>query len=168
MLDADLANNSYLSFDRWTGVLVRIATMEDMPYLLSIERDCFGRERFSRSLIRSLLVATDVDVIVGTWEGEVVASAMVLHDPLTLRSRILSLAILPLHQGRGYSKVLLTDMEDRSSRRGSVIVYLEVRVENEAAIHLYLRSGYRIGDRIPDFFGRGQDAWYMERDLKTR
>jgi hypothetical protein len=38
MLDADLANNAYLSFGRWNGVLVRIATMEDMPCLLSIER----------------------------------------------------------------------------------------------------------------------------------
>jgi ribosomal-protein-alanine N-acetyltransferase len=146
-------------------VLVRIATMEDMTDLLSIERDCFGKERFSRSLIRSLMGSADADVLVGTYEGRVVASAMVLHDPSALRSRILSLAILPGYQGRGYSKVLLLHLEERSRMRGSLSIFLEVRVENEAAIALYLRSGYRTGDRIPHFFGRGQDAWYMERAL---
>jgi ribosomal protein S18 acetylase RimI-like enzyme len=56
-------------------------------------------------------------------------------------------------------------VEELAKNRGSSVIFLEVRVENQAAINLYLGRGYRIGDRIPDFFGRGEDAWYMEREL---
>lgn len=140
--------------------------MDDMSSMLSIERECFGRERFSRSFILSLMTSDQVDVLVGTEEGRTIASAMVLHDPVGLSSRILSLAISPRHQGKGLSRSLLVDMEERSRRRGSCKIFLEVRVENEAAIGLYARSGYRVGDRIPDFFGRGQDAWYMEKTFQ--
>jgi ribosomal protein S18 acetylase RimI-like enzyme len=147
-------------------VLVRHATEEDVPALMRIEASCFGRERFRRRFVVSLLEDQDVDVLVGTVGGEVVASAMVRHDPASLCSRILSLAIVQGAQGRGHSKLLLSRMEERARERGSVLVRLEVRVENDAAIGLYLGRGYRIGDRIPDFFGSGQDAWYMERLLE--
>jgi ribosomal protein S18 acetylase RimI-like enzyme len=160
-----LANNSYLFAPGLLGVLVRPATREDLPGLMRIERECFGRERFSRRYLVSLLEDREVDSVVGTMEGEVVASAMVLHCPPTHNSRILSLAIIPEEQGHGRSKTLLAHLEELARIRGSSMIFLEVRVENEAAIRLYLGSGYRIGDRIPDFFGRGEDAWYMERAL---
>jgi [ribosomal protein S18]-alanine N-acetyltransferase len=147
------------------AVLVRPATKEDLPGLMRIEHECFGRERFSRRYLVLLLEDQEVDVLIGMVESEVVASAMVLHDPSTIRSRILSLAIIPEEQGHGRSKPLLTHIEELAKQRGSLIIFLEVRVENEAAINLYLGRGYRIGDRIPDFFGRGEDAWYMEREL---
>jgi ribosomal protein S18 acetylase RimI-like enzyme len=147
------------------AVLVRPATKEDLPGLMRIERECFGRERFSRRYLVSLLEDQEVDSLIGMVEGEVVASAMVLHCPSTLRSRILSLAIIPEQQGHGRSKPLLTHVEELAKNRGSSVIFLEVRVENQAAINLYLGRGYRIGDRIPDFFGRGEDAWYMEREL---
>lgn len=146
-------------------MLVRPATKEDLPGLMQIEHECFGRERFSRRYLVSLLEDQEVDVLIGMVEGEVVASAMVLHDPSTIRSRILSLAIIPEEQGHGNSKPLLTHIEELARQRGSLMIFLEVRVGNEAAINLYLGRGYRIGDRIPDFFGRGEDAWYMERAL---
>jgi ribosomal-protein-alanine N-acetyltransferase len=160
-----LANNSYLFGSGLLAVLVRPATKEDLPGLMRIEHECFGRERFSRRYLVSLLKDREVDVLIGMVESEVVASAMVLHDPSAIRSRILSLAIIPEEQGHGRSKPLLTHIEELAKQRGSLIIFLEVRVENEAAINLYLGRGYRIGDRIPDFFGRGEDAWYMEREL---
>jgi ribosomal-protein-alanine N-acetyltransferase len=160
-----LANNSYLFGSGLLAVLVRPATKEDLPGLMRIEHDCFGRERFSRRYLVSLLEDQEVDVLVGMVEGEVAASAMVLHDPSTVRSRILSLAIIPEEQGHGRSKTLLTHVEGLARQRGSFLIFLEVRVGNDAAINLYLGRGYRIGDRIPDFFGRGEDAWYMERAL---
>jgi [ribosomal protein S18]-alanine N-acetyltransferase len=160
-----LANNSYLFGSGLLAVLVRPATKEDLPGLMRIEHECFGRERFSRRYLVSLLEDQEVDVLIGMVEGEVVASAMVLHDPSTIRSRILSLAIIPEEQGHGRSKPLLTHIEELARQRGSLMIFLEVRVGNEAAINLYLGRGYRIGDRIPDFFGREEDAWYMERAL---
>jgi ribosomal protein S18 acetylase RimI-like enzyme len=160
-----LANNSYLFAPGLLAVLVRPATREDLPGLMRIERECFGRERFSRRYLVSLLEDREVDSVVGTMGDDVVASAMVLHFPSTQRSRILSLAIIPEEQGQGRSKALLSHVEALARERGSSAIFLEVRVENEAAIRLYLGRGYRIGDRIPDFFGEGEDAWYMERAL---
>lgn len=136
-----------------------------MGDLLGIEQSCFRGERFHRAYVLQLLGSADVDILVGVVKGTVVASAMVRHDAGERRSHLLSLALLPSHQGRGYSKLMLAEVEELARRRGSGRITLEVRVENAPAIRLYRGNGYVATALLPSFFGPQEDAWLMEKAL---
>ncbi len=144
---------------------LRPATAEDLTALLLIEQSCFGGERFDRWYIEELLDDEDVDVFVAIVKDAIVGSAMVKHERRGKRSHLLSLALLPIEQGRGYSKVMLAKVEGLARERGSRSVYLEVRVQNAPAIRLYRNSGYVTTSRLVDFFGKGEDAWLMVKSL---
>jgi ribosomal protein S18 acetylase RimI-like enzyme len=146
-------------------MIVRPAKAEDMDALLSIEQSCFRKERFYQQYIESLLSSPEVDSLVGEVKGTVVASSMIIHDRKSKRSHLLSLATLPSHQGRGYSKLMLARVEELARERGSSIIFLEVRVDNSPALRLYQGNGYIATWMLPDFFGPQEDAWLMEKAL---
>ena len=138
-----------------------------MPVLLLIEQSCFGGERFDRQYIEDLLDDEDVDVFVAVVKDAIVGSAMIRHERRGKRSNLLSLALLPCEQGRGYSKVILAKVEELAQKRGSRSVYLEVRVQNAPAIRLYHNSGYVTGSRLQGFFGKDEDAWKMTKGIEA-
>jgi len=144
---------------------LRSATIEDMPVLLLIEQSCFGHERFDRGYIEELMASRDVDVHVAVVKGSVIGSVMVRHDLRLRLSNLLSLAVLPSEQGKGYSKTMLLKAEQLSKDRGSGSMRLEVREHNAPAIRLYHNAGYKVVSRLLDFFGKGEDAWLMSKDF---
>jgi len=146
-------------------VNVRTAKEDDIDALLLIEQTCFGPERFYRPYIKGLMSLKAADLLVGTVKESVIASAMVMHYAALGRSHLLSLATLPSHQGKGFSRRMLIKAEELARGRGSSSMSLEVRKANSPAIRLYEGQGYStIGD-LADFFGPREDAWRMEKDL---
>ncbi len=136
-----------------------------MPALLAIEQSCFGHERFERRYIDELIGSSEADVFVAVVKGMVIGSVMVKHEAANERSHLLSLALLPSEQGKGYSRSMLGLSEDLGRRRGSRSMYLEVREHNAPAIRLYRNAGYAVVTKLADFFGRSEDAWLMTRQL---
>lgn len=146
-------------------VRLRPAELTDIPELLKIERSCFTNERFDVRMLEDIISGEGFESFVGSDDELVIASAMVHHEPQLGRSRIVSIAVLPKYQSKGFGRTLLKFLEDRGVARGSSVMGLEVRVTNVPAINLYLHEGYEVCGTIPEYFGRGQDALYMERRL---
>jgi len=44
-------------------------------------------------------------------------------------------------------------------------VGLHVRISNKAAVRLYVEEGYDVADIIPRYYGDGEDAYFMSKDL---
>jgi ribosomal-protein-alanine N-acetyltransferase len=149
----------------WQFVRIRPAELTDMPFLLEIERSCFAGERFDASMLENILTGEGCESFVGLERDAVISSAMIFHDKGIGSSRIVSIAVLPKHQGKGHGRELLELLERMADRAGSKLLALEVRVTNVPAINLYLESGYRIEGMIRNYFGRGEDALYMEKTL---
>ena len=84
---------------------------------------------------------------------------------------ILNLTVDPEFQGQGLGRRLLKHLMDIGIKHGAETAFLEVRVSNEAAIHLYESEGFhRIGERkdyYPDDAGR-EDAHVFARELVVR
>lgn len=79
---------------------------------------------------------------------------------------IMTLAVAPAVQGRGYGAVLLQALLDLAAARGAQQVLLEVRADNAAAQRLYERLGFkRIAVRRGYYrTATGSvDAWVMRR-----
>jgi len=50
---------------------------------------------------------------------------------------------------------------------GADSVGLHVRISNTAAVRLYCEDGYDVADIIPMYYGDGEDAYFMRKDIST-
>lgn len=89
-------------------------------------------------------------------------------------AEIISTGVLPLWRGRGIGSALVSEFILRSQERGAAAIFLEVAVNNQAALSVYkrlgfstvgLRKGYYASD--PAQGGAPADALVMRRNLLT-
>lgn len=78
--------------------------------------------------------------------------------------QILQVAVSPAARGRGVGRAILAALEDHAP--GADVAFLEVRVDNEPAIRLYVAAGYRIIGRRARYYADGTDALVMRKGLR--
>ena len=82
-----------------------------------------------------------------------------------VQSRVLMLAVSPELRRRGVGTMLMNRFMEASSKRGTRVVTLEVRKNNDAALNFYQKMGFRRIDVIRNYYNDGQDAYQMQRWL---
>lgn len=84
-------------------------------------------------------------------------------------AEILSVAVASAQRGRGYSRNLLHQHLGHLAGRGILRVFLEVEENNEPAVRLYQRAGFRTVGRREQYYrdatGAKLNALVMQRDL---
>lgn len=143
-----------------TDITVRRAERRDLDALVSLERG-FPGERISRASLARLLTRESAEVWVAEAGGEVVGDAVVLFRRGFATARLYSMVVDPDHRGRGVAKALLEAAESGARERGSVVIRLEVREDNEAAVALYRQAGYRVAGRSADYYRDHSNALRM-------
>lgn len=145
-------------------VMVRLASEDDLPGLMSIEEWCFGSEKFSQETVLAFLIRDDAFVVVAEDSGEFVGSAMCLASREDREGRIASLAVPEPMRGRGIGAMLLRHCERIFGDLGLTRYTLEVETTNEKAVSVYLSHGYEIAGLIQDFYGSGRHAYFMMKE----
>lgn len=141
---------------------IRKAAMTDLDDLMRIEEESFQDERFSRNLLELFVSEDEFDALVCEIDGAVVAYAAAYTEP-GVRTRVLSLAVDKGHRREGVGRRLIREIESRAKDMRSTVMILEVRVTNIPAVNLYMEEGYRIKGTIADYYGKGENAFYMEK-----
>ncbi len=81
-------------------------------------------------------------------------------------TQVMTIGVDPDHQRLGVGRELLQALVDRSRQLGASAMLLEVRVDNDPAIALYQRFGFRtIGVRKRYYQPEDKDAYTMRLDL---
>lgn len=134
--------------------------------LMPFEREMFGPEAWSRQSYlaelsdtrhRTYVAAEDADGALLGWAG-----VRVLAD----EGEILTVGVVPGARRRGIGARLVEHLVTTARERGAKALYLEVRVDNEAAQGLYEREGFtRVGLRRGYYDGGRVDAVVMLREL---
>ena len=145
------------------ALTVRPALPEDLDDLLALETAAFGGEAFSRRQLRYLLTRARGAVFVAADEGAIAGylSLLVIHG--RRRARIYSLAVDAARRGRGIAGRLIEQALAYAAREGLASVFLEVGVENRAAIGLYEKKGFTRRMRKPGYYKDGSAAFSMVR-----
>ncbi len=146
-------------------MFIRPASMGDLPFLEDVERRCFTRDRFPRSLLRIMLVRGEFITLIAEDDERSVGYGSVLLLPESGCSRLVSLAVGPEDRGCGIGHLLLGRLEKESALMGIKSMTLEVDVTNIPALNLYLHEGFRIIGIINDYYGKGVDAYHMEKGI---
>ena len=148
------------------GVVVRPLTPADLPGLDAFERELFGPGAWSRAALAEELHGP------GRWyvggqdvaTGELVGYAGMSFDGVD--AEVMTIGTTTGQQRRGVGSALLAALLGHAREVGAANVYLEVRVDNDAALRLYERAGFvRMGRRRGYYQPENVDAWTMSLAL---
>jgi ribosomal-protein-alanine N-acetyltransferase len=96
-------------------------------------------------------------------QGRVIGFAVGRTDNKT--GHVVTLDVLPEERHNGVGSSLMEALHTEFRGRRAVMSYLEVGMENGAAVRFYEKLGYRVLENIPGYYGGRQDAYRMTRPL---
>ncbi len=132
---------------------IRLARTEDLQAVNAIERGVFPSPWDSsafRPFLGPLFSVCHVgESIVGYVVGRVAFD----------EGEVLNVAVTPHRRGLGIGRALVLTVIERMADNGAVVVYLEVREGNDAAIRLYADLGFQVvGKRARYYTDPMEDA----------
>jgi len=145
--------------------MIREARSSDLDALVDIENRSFKSDRLSPRNLGRLLRKGNATVLVDEEDGGIRGYSLVLFRSGTSLCRLYSLAVDPDLRGLGVGIKLLEAAEADALENECVIMRLEVRADNLAAISLYRKHGYRQFGVIPDYYQDHSEALRLERNL---
>lgn len=144
---------------------LRQAVSSDLDSLVRLENLCFADDRISRRSFRRFLDMPRDRIIVATLGDELVGYCLMLMHAATRLARIYSIAVSPKARGQGAGEKLVRAAERAAVEAGRIVMRLEVREDNGAAIGLYRRLGYRQFGTYRDYYEDHGDALRFERRI---
>jgi len=160
----------------WGGVDIVRAGAAALEILESLHGACFAMGWDALAIARLLAMpgATGtIAVVRPAAEQDATPVGFLLGREAGGEAEIISTGVLPGFRGRGMGGALVSEFSTRMQQRGAEAVFLEVAVDNDAALSLYKRQGFvSVGLRkayyepAPDSSKAGPtDAIVMRRNL---
>ncbi len=153
--------------DQWRRgrPVVREATIDDLDAIAKLERESFPQDQVSRRSFAYCLRAPQRPVIAVTIERELAGYVLLALRKGGRSARIYSIAVDPRFVRRGVGASLLAAAEKFALRHEREAVTLEVRYDNEPAIALYEKCGYRHFGEHEDYYTDGATALRYKKVL---
>jgi len=148
-----------------TVVLVPM-TNQHIDALMPYEKSMFGTEAWTRSGYRSELADTTLRYYIAAEDedGRLLgwAGVMIVAED----AQILTIGVIPEMRRHGIGQQLLDALLAEARRREATAVFLEVRVDNEAAQQLYKHNDFSILRVRRGYYDHGRvDAVEMQRAI---
>lgn len=129
---------------------------DDLPAVITIEGRAFSHpwpaEAFQDLGYIDSLVLADDGLVIG----------YIMYQKVLDECAIINFAIDPSHQGKGRGDFLLDSALQRITSQEIRFVYLDVRISNNAAKHLYEKAGFkRVGSRKGYYTNPDEDSLVM-------
>jgi ribosomal-protein-alanine acetyltransferase len=150
-----------------TALKMRDATPDDLDGLVELEALCFDADRMSRRSFRKLIESPTSTCRVATRVGKIVGYTLLLFRAGTGLARLYSIAVHPEERKSGIGAQLIADAEREAFDHDRVVLRLEVREDNQSAIRLYQRQGYRRIGRYLKYYADKTDALRFEKRLRN-
>ena len=119
-------------------MIIRSMQLDDVPAVCVIEKAAQVVAWSEKAFRDCLAVGYDAWVL----EVEGISAAFALSYTKVRECHILNLAVAPQSQHQGYGKKLLAHVLEHAKQLNADMVFLEVRVSNQAAINLYRQFNF--------------------------
>jgi ribosomal-protein-alanine N-acetyltransferase len=143
---------------------LRPMRLADLPAVLELEEELFAPDTWTAAMYRDELARTDTRWYLVAEDGDAVVGygGLIAYPD---EAHIATIGVTTARQGEGIGAQLLDALLGEADRRGSPVVLLEVRADNELAQGLYRRRGFaEIGRRRGYYQPSGADAVVMQRE----
>jgi ribosomal-protein-alanine N-acetyltransferase len=134
--------------------------------LYEIEKQCFQKEAFTKQQIAYLLNDYNAIGIAARVKGEIAGFAIARVDiRRNMRyGHILTVDVAPAYRRKGIAQKLLSEIELILKEKGVKECRLEVREDNQSALNLYQKLGYRKVGKLEKYYGDAHGL-YLKKTL---
>jgi [ribosomal protein S18]-alanine N-acetyltransferase len=148
---------------------IRPYQASDLDALYHLDQVCFPPGvAYSRAEIAGYLRRSDSKA----WIAEAsagsppeIAGFVIASCDRRRQGHIITLDVAPAWRRRAVGSMLMDTAEAWVRRRGGTAVYLETAEDNLTAQAFYLHRGYSRLQRIEDYYGKGQAAFLMGKEI---
>jgi len=147
------------------GVVLREASLLDLDQLVELEQRCFASDRMSKRSFKHQLQQEHNLLLVAEQGARLIAYALVFMRQGASLARLYSIAVAPDAHGMGLGRQVLDAVEQEAAEAGRMFMRLEVRRDNQAAINLYQRMGYRQFGLYTDYYEDHADALRFQKRI---
>jgi [ribosomal protein S18]-alanine N-acetyltransferase len=134
------------------SAFIREAILVDAPLLASLHEACFEDAWDAESFRRLLQRSGSFVLLAG--EAETDLQAFILIQLAGGEAEIQSLGTRGVARRKGFAASLVASAARESFERGAGEIFLEVALDNGAALALYECAGFRIVGRRPQYYPR--------------
>ncbi|MEN9922917.1 MAG: ribosomal-protein-alanine N-acetyltransferase [Actinomycetota bacterium] len=146
---------------------MRDAAHSDIPDILTIEKQVFGTEAWSREVYESEFSLLGYSRIYKVIEenNRIVAYFGIAIVDGTLD--ITTIAVTPSHQRKGLACLMMDEILKLARDYEAKTLMLDVKPENSAAIGLYQKYGFEVVGLRRNYYGPSKDALTMQKVLQN-
>ncbi|WP_062517613.1 ribosomal protein S18-alanine N-acetyltransferase [Demequina gelatinilytica] len=146
-------------------ISLRDLTEDDLPWMAEVEAELFGASAWSRELITHDYRYGFARYRGLELDGSLVGYAVYGYDGDAFH--LMNIAVVPQARGRGLGRALLEDFLGEARAEGVPDAWLEVAVDNAAALSLYRAHGFEdVRIRRRYYQPEGTDALVMRVQLR--
>ena len=146
---------------------IRIASEADLENIMQIEKACFGNDAWSKSNMKSELLAPHTTYVVAEESDSLIGYAGLSKLASSTSSDIQTIAVSESHRGLGVGRKLMESLLDFARKQKAKEVFLEVREDKPTPQKLYLSLGFKAIDRRENYYQPdGVAAIVMRLDLE--
>ena len=148
-----------------SALILRPYQPADFEALLAMDQVCFPKTiAYGRREMKSYLQAEGSRCIVAQIPETV--AGFILTEIIGELTHIITLDVLEPFRRQSVGSLLLQAAEREAASHGAACMYLETATTNKAAIALWKKHGYRETATIENYYGRGQNAFEMQKSLR--
>ncbi|MFX1337656.1 MAG: GNAT family N-acetyltransferase [Promethearchaeota archaeon] len=139
----------------------------DLNKISLLEKKVFNQNAFSEDLIKKLIRKNlfFLKLEKNKFKKEIIGFVIVVKDRLD-RANIINFLINPKYHKKGYGSCLLYDTLQKIKKINDIKkIILNVQVENSNAIKLYHKFGFKIVQKIVQYYQSKEDAYLMELEI---
>jgi N6-L-threonylcarbamoyladenine synthase len=134
---------------------------------MQIEKACFGNDAWSKSNMKSELVAPHTTYVVAEQGDEVIGYAGLSKLASSTSADVQTIAVSDSHRGSGIGRLLIQSLLEFAREQGAKDVFLEVREDKPIPQALYGSLGFVAIDRRENYYQPdGVAAIVMRLDLE--
>jgi ribosomal-protein-alanine N-acetyltransferase len=146
------------------NLLIEKFDPSNLNEILEIERNAFEKKKaFPKEYFLELSKKWPEGFLVAKLGKEIVGYA--IGEKGKDSGLIVSVAVKREWKGRGIGKRLVEKLLENFKKEGMEIVFLHVREGNKEAINFYQALGFKIRERIENYYSNGENAYLMEKSL---
>jgi ribosomal-protein-alanine N-acetyltransferase len=146
---------------------IDFASLKDLDAFYRIEKECFTSETYTWEQLAYLLRSSSTISFRARKRNEIVGFiiGMMENYGKTTVGHIVTIDVLPKHRRAGVGLRLLDKLEKEFVGQGVKTIYLEVRIDNQAARRLYAKKGYTQLEPLENYYDKGKHGLRMKKEF---
>ena len=131
---------------------IRIGSEADLENIMQIEKACFGNDAWSKSNMKSEILAPHTTYVVAEESNSLIGYAGLSKLASSTSCDIQTIAVSESHRGLGVGRKLMESLLAFAREQKAKEVFLEVREDKPTPQKLYASLGFKAIDRRENYY----------------